>query len=158
MEVRENNIDFQFIQKCESEIVSNNRINEIRDGLEDSYDVVSESTICSIENSVFNLRSSENSIEHFKRSTETIGHFGNIEIENSSNITFGNKTFFNGPVVIKSLVLDNDDLKSQRNVFEKVETVETFGMQIKAFFMLYYVYISHKPIKGGKFIDDNAYE
>lgn len=108
------------------EVVRTNENNYNCDVLEEIYDVVSdstESTVHSFENNSLNLclRSEVNAIEHYTSSSNTVGNFGNIEIENSKNITFGNKNFFQGPVVIKQLVVDNEKIKVHQNAGDTPE-------------------------------------
>lgn len=42
---------------------------------------------------------------------EVRSNIGNIVIENSSDVTFGNKTFFHGPVTIKQFIYEEEKLK-----------------------------------------------
>lgn len=37
-------------------------------------------------------------------------HIGSISVQNGTDVTFGNKTIFNAPVVIKQLVVDYGDV------------------------------------------------
>lgn len=59
------------------------------------------------------LRPTENAIESSSRSNANIG---SITVQNSTDVTFGNKSFFNGPVVIKKFVVNNSNI--QRQCFE----------------------------------------
>lgn len=43
-----------------------------------------------------------------KKSQEASANFGNITVANSSDIHIGNKSFYNGPVTIKQIVVNGD--------------------------------------------------
>lgn len=57
----------------------------------------------------------------------TNGNIGSVCIQSSSEILFGNKTFFNGPVVIKQFVVDSDNHKAnqQEQYSDKSEAFDT---------------------------------
>lgn len=63
------------------------------------------------------LRPAETSIvESSSKSNRSIG---SVTVKNSTDVTFGNKSFFNGPVVIKKFVVNNSDI--QKQVFDIAE-------------------------------------
>lgn len=41
--------------------------------------------------------------------------FGDVCVKNSSNVHFGNKTFYNGPVTIKQIVYSNPTVEGEKN-------------------------------------------
>lgn len=49
-------------------------------------------------------------LEHIAGANANIG---SISVQNASDVTFGNKTFFNAPVVIKQLVVDYGEQNSE---------------------------------------------
>lgn len=60
------------------------------------------SNVCNLENNELSFR--PNFIKNIETSTAKIG---SVCVENSTNVTFGNKTYFNGPVVITHYVGNN---------------------------------------------------
>lgn len=66
-------------------------------------------------NNVFNVRSNEvNSRPTYKSIKPSEIEIGTATIKKSSNVTFG--SIFNGPVVIKSLITDRNDVTNNTNV------------------------------------------
>lgn len=53
-------------------------------------------------------------IEKSEPDTNTKSNIGNIVVHNSSDITFGNKTFYQGPVTIKQFLVDNNVDKERK--------------------------------------------
>lgn len=49
--------------------------------------------------------------DYLENYTTSNADIGNICVENSSDISFGNKTYFNGPVVIKQFVANDAEQK-----------------------------------------------
>lgn len=49
-------------------------------------------------------------------SEETAGNFGNIVVKNSSEVHFGNKTFYQGPVTIKQFLYNNGSSETNLDI------------------------------------------
>lgn len=65
--------------------------------------------ICNLESKELNF--TPNFIENIEPSNANIG---SVCVENSTDVTFGNKTYFNGPVVIKHFVVDGSVVEGSR--------------------------------------------
>lgn len=52
-------------------------------------------------------------------------NIGNISVQNATDVTFGHKTLFNAPVMIKQLVVDYTDPHNDKNNMEPVKTKGT---------------------------------
>lgn len=65
--------------------------------------------ICNLENKELNFR--PNCIDNIEPSN---ANMRSVCVENSTNVTFGNKTYFNGPVVIKNFVVDGNNVEASK--------------------------------------------
>lgn len=74
---------------------------------------------CNLEISGFNLN--PNFVENL---TPPHANIGSVCVENSTNVTFGNKTYFNGPVIIKHFVIDGNSVENS-NTQEEGSSVES---------------------------------
>lgn len=54
------------------------------------------------------IAKNEGAVANLKSSANSKLNIGSIAVQNSSEITFGNKTFYQGPVTIKQFLYDND--------------------------------------------------
>lgn len=93
--------------KTQHQILSNDSDSvEFDDALSVAYTSCSDysNDICHLDSNEPNLR--PNFIENIEPSSNA--NIGSVCVENSTNVTFGNKTYFNGPVVIKHFVVDGN--------------------------------------------------
>lgn len=78
-------------------------------------------------------------------------NIGSIAVQNSSDITFGNKTFYQGPVTIKQFFTDknkwketdlpeNDNLGYVNNSTDKISRMQNGKFNINSIFFLRYVF------------------
>lgn len=65
-------------------------------------------------------------LEKSEPDTNNKSNIGNIVVHNSSDVTFGNKTFYQGPVTIKQFLLDNNAEKG-KNGNDNLAYVEVNG-------------------------------
>lgn len=70
---------------------------------------------------------------------------GSIAVQNSSDITFGNKTFYQGPVTIKQFLLDHNKWKPNENGHENSGYTNS-GETINADSGVYYIPQFNTPV------------
>lgn len=76
-------------------------------------------TVCSLESSELNVR--PNFIENIEPPNTS---FGSVCVENSTDVTFGNKTYFQGPVVITNLVVDGSNVEGNEEIDNKLNPLK----------------------------------
>lgn len=87
---------------------------EYDDTSSDAYTSCSDfsNNVCNFESSELDRRPCRsNFIENIEPANANIG---SVRVENSANVTFGNKTYFNGPVIIKHLTVDGSSMESTK--------------------------------------------
>lgn len=76
-------------------------------------------TVCSLESSEFNVR--PNFIKNIEPPNAS---FGSVCVENSTDVTFGNKVYFQGPVVITNLVVDGSNVEGSEEIDNKLNPLK----------------------------------
>lgn len=105
--ISSNNISIRTLEEneCNSSVVDSDSDEEPFDPEDFKRKNSDSNEIVIVNNSI---EKNEGAVANLKSNANSKLNIGSIAVQNSSEITFGNKTFYQGPVTIKQFLYDND--------------------------------------------------